>query len=62
MTFSNVVFRQADPFGSEIQSSGSGRRSVKGISTPEDLSNVDSKANILTSYPKEVCMFMSFQR
>lgn len=47
---------QPDPFGSEIQSSGSGRRSVKGMSTPEDLSNVDSKANILTTYPKETLM------
>ncbi|XP_045129089.1 transcription factor Sp1-like [Portunus trituberculatus] len=47
---------QADPFGSEIQSSGLGRRSMKGMATPEDLSNVDSKANILTSYSKETLM------
>lgn len=43
---------QSDPFGSDIQPSGSGRQAVKGMS-PEDLSTVDSKANILNTYPKE---------
>ncbi|XP_050690956.1 zinc finger protein 646-like isoform X2 [Eriocheir sinensis] len=44
---------QGDSYGDELQSSSSERRDVKGMSGAEELSPVDSKANILNTYPKE---------
>ncbi|KAG0710987.1 Zinc finger protein 64, isoforms 1 and 2 [Chionoecetes opilio] len=44
---------QGDPFGSDLPSSAPGRRGGKAMPPLEDLSPVDTKANILTTYPKQ---------